>query len=99
MKNYYIIGSLKNIFHFAYHSRHRQCLFISAILHCFFLFRTHKFHITKRSNIESLTTNAPIHNLNVIGKRGNIVQVYPAVEYGFEPAVLKVNKGDYVMPQ
>jgi len=53
--------------------------------------RTHKFFIQNKD-----AKNVPIHNLNVIGKRGNIVQVYPAVEYGFEPAVLTVNKGDYV---
>jgi hypothetical protein len=61
--------------------------------------RTHKFRITKRANVEDLTTSKPVHNLNVIGKRGNIVQVYPAVEYGFEPAILKVERGDYVLPQ
>jgi len=53
--------------------------------------RTHKFFITNQN-----AKNVPIHNLNVIGKRGNIVQVYPAVEYGFEPAVLNVNRGDFV---
>jgi len=53
--------------------------------------RTHKFFIQNKDS-----KDAPIHNLNVIGKRGNIVQVYPAVEYGFEPAVLTVNQGDYI---
>lgn len=55
--------------------------------------RSHMFSIRARENIEK---DKKIVNLNVRGKRGNIVQVYPAVEYDFTPNKLEISKNDYI---
>ena len=72
--------------------------------------RSYKFAIKKRPTAtvdandvadeprrENIPANAKIFNVNVRGKRGNIVQTYPSVEYDFVPNRLAVDKdSDYI---
>jgi len=56
--------------------------------------RSFVFQIKKRpSNMAPLSR---IYNLNVRGKRGNIVETYPATEYDFAPSFVTARVGDYI---
>jgi len=55
--------------------------------------RSHIFKVVPRTDAMA---GQFLHNLNVRGQRGNIVQNYPSVEYDFVPDDLKMKSGELV---
>lgn len=65
--------------------------------------RSYTFKIKKRpervklgETEVKLSPKARIYNVNVRGKRGNIVQTYPSLEYDFVPNWLSLRGGDWI---
>nr|XP_002122731.1 protein DD3-3-like [Ciona intestinalis] len=59
--------------------------------------RSHAFFLEQRpAAITAVSPTATIRNLNVRGKRGNIVQTFPAVEYDFIPKRLVVKEDELI---
>eukprot|EP00730_Choanoeca_flexa_P012535 TRINITY_DN4367_c0_g1_i1.p1 TRINITY_DN4367_c0_g1~~TRINITY_DN4367_c0_g1_i1.p1 ORF type:complete len:724 (+),score=143.18 TRINITY_DN4367_c0_g1_i1:73-2244(+) len=58
--------------------------------------RSHVFRLVPRSSSETFFGTRTLYNLNVRGKRGNIVQTFPSVEYDFIPNHLHISEDDLV---
>jgi len=58
-------------------------------------FQDRSFRVGFRQRTADLSDGV-IHNVQVRGKRGNIVQVFPATEYDFFPNRLEVRKNDFI---
>ena len=59
--------------------------------------RSHVMVLRPRGNeMAEQARNGMIHNVNVRGKRGNIVQTFPSVEYDFIPNRLTINTGECI---
>lgn len=56
--------------------------------------RSHIFFVNKRP--DDIPSNANIYNIMVRGRRGNIVQTFPAVEYDFVPNNITITTDDYL---
>jgi len=58
--------------------------------------RSHVHRLTQAAADVPIAANKRLWNLNVQGKRGNIVQTFPANEYDFWPRTLELQVGDCV---
>jgi len=59
-------------------------------------FQDRSYQFAIRARPSTISSGANIYNLNIRGKRGNIVQVYPSVEYDYVPNRLSVTTSDYI---
>ncbi|ETO09573.1 hypothetical protein RFI_27806 [Reticulomyxa filosa] len=56
---------------------------------------SHTFLVCKRPS-DASWQSAKVYNVNVRGKRGNIVQTFPAIEYDFEPQIVFIQPGECI---
>jgi len=67
--------------------------------------RSHVVRVMKRpktaggETVQALANNVDVQNVVIQGKRGNIVQTFPAVEYDFYPKTVETYVGDCIAMQ
>ena len=74
------------------HLSDRLCIYLAIYIPSTFEDRSHVFNLVP----QNLKTSQPIKYILGIGKRGNIEEAFPSMEYRFVPEKLTVTTDQYV---